>query len=153
MHHMTSADMYLQSNSNVEPIVDKRLPSPLSSYQCAMAQSTTRNLSKTPATGGKRTPAAKATPAQRNKAASEAAKWAKKGVTTARTTNKSKSASDNNLVTPTHPKQVGGQPHAVLHASSAVNNASNMSLSSDPASMEMDIEEDPAAEVVRLKGE
>ncbi len=149
MHHMTSADMYLQSNSNIEPIVDKRLPSPLSSYQHAMAQSTTRNPSKTPATGGKRTPAAKATPAQRNEAASEAAKWAKKGATT----NKSKSASDNNLVTPTHPKQVGGQPRAVLHASSAVNNASNMSLSSDPASMEMDIEEDPAAEVARLKGE
>ncbi len=100
-----------------------------------------------------RAPAVKATPTQRNEAASEAAKQAKKGATTARTTNKSKSASDNNLVTPTHPKQVGGQPHAVLHASSAVNNASNMSLSSDPASMEMDIEEDPAAEVARLKGE
>ncbi|PBK83846.1 hypothetical protein ARMGADRAFT_1037652 [Armillaria gallica] len=41
---------------------------------------------------GKRTLAAKATPVQRNEAASEAAKWVKKGATTTRTTNKSKSA-------------------------------------------------------------
>ncbi|PBK84573.1 hypothetical protein ARMGADRAFT_1088337 [Armillaria gallica] len=111
---------------------------------------------KAPVNSGQRVNPPKLTPEQKKQAASDAAKREKKGATTARMSNKSKSALDNSQETPTHYNNGGRQNCAVLHPSSVVNGASNTTLNSDAAdvtSMEIEIDEDPVAQVARLKAQ
>ncbi|KAK0461539.1 hypothetical protein IW261DRAFT_1576762 [Armillaria novae-zelandiae] len=125
-----------------------------------MAHLTPYNTTKVSAMGSKRVNAPKLTHAQKKQATSNAAKRAKKRAMTARMSNRSKSTSDNSQETPTHQNNGDRQHHAILYPSSVVNNtqASNTMMNSDMTDinmtgMEIETDEDPATEVMRLKAQ